>query len=77
MRILELSALEKWNPVIRIFYKLHPAREISYIIISNEPVNQHLKRQAKKIKAKLVYVTKRIKNHSTTKFAELIKTYEL
>lgn len=43
----------------------------------NEAVNQHLERQAKKINAKVVYVTKRIKSKSTTKFANLIKIYGL
>lgn len=43
----------------------------------NEEVNRHLERQAKEVKARIIYVTKRIKNHSTTKFAGLIKTYGL
>lgn len=42
-----------------------------------EEGNYHLKRQAKQINARVVYVTERFKDYSTTKFANLIKTYGL
>lgn len=42
-----------------------------------EKVNYHLKRQANEVGAKVVSVTGRIKDYSSTKFANLIKAYGL
>lgn len=42
-----------------------------------EKGNYHLKRQAEQINAKVVSVTKRLNEYSSTKFVNLIKTYGL
>lgn len=67
--VVMLNEMKTNSDYDNLIYKLSPN---IIAITKNDPQEIHVKRQAKKINAKIAYVTDKVKNKSTSKLAEII-----